>query len=125
MNNSNTTEKSFTHQDMVRSLKKSGADILADLNILSVDLLHMVVGISGEAGELLDAVKKHAVYNKPLDRENVIEELGDLEFYMEGLRQSLNISREETIQGNINKLSVRYNSGKYSNAQAQERLDKK
>ena len=51
----------------------------------------MVVGVSGEAGELLDAVKKAVIYRKPLDLENVIEELGDLEFYMEGLRQGLEI----------------------------------
>lgn len=38
----------------------------------------MATGVSGEAGELLDAVKKSVVYKKPLDRENVVEELGDL-----------------------------------------------
>src|SRR5574343_533576 len=39
-------------------------------------LLHAAVGISGEAGELLDAVKKTWIYNKSLDVQNVIEELG-------------------------------------------------
>lgn len=112
------------HQELVEDLAKPGDAILQDLNAEKAHMLHMAVGISGEAGELLDAVKKATVYNKPLDRENVIEELGDLEFYMEGLRAKLEITREETLVANIAKLSTRYSSGKYSNQEAQERADK-
>lgn len=114
----------FEHHQLVQALAKPGADIVATLTPESAHLLHMAVGVSGEAGELLDAVKKAAIYVKPIDRENVIEELGDLEFYMEGLRQGLGITREETLKANIAKLSKRYASGKYSNQQAQERADK-
>lgn len=88
------------------------------------NLAHAAIGISGEAGELLDAIKKHWAYNKPIDRANVVEELGDLEFYMEALRAELNITRDETIDANKAKLVVRYASGKYSDQQAQERADK-
>ena len=84
----------------------------------------MAIGIAGEAGELLDAVKREAIYNKVLDRENVIEELGDLEFYMEGLRQRLNITREETLYHNKQKLSIRYQGLQYSDKSAHERADK-
>lgn len=87
-------------------------------------LLHMAVGVSGEAGELLDAVKKAAIYGKPIDRDNVIEELGDLEFYMEGLRQGLNIDRNEVLDANAAKLAKRYHTGTYSDQQAQTRADK-
>ena len=87
------------------------------------DLMHAAIGISGEAGELLDAMKKNWVYNKPLDYDNIVEELGDLEFYMEALRQQLDISREETLKENIKKLSKRYPHG-YTDQAAQERLDK-
>ena len=84
----------------------------------------MMMGISGEAGELLDAIKKHVIYQKPLDRENAIEELGDIEFYLEGLRQGLGISRQETLDANIKKLSVRYAGLQYSDTAAQTRADK-
>jgi NTP pyrophosphatase (non-canonical NTP hydrolase) len=83
----------------------------------------MVLGISGEAGELLDAVKKATIYRKPLDRVNVVEELGDLEFYMRGLRESLGITREETLGLNISKLRKRY-TAKYSDEAAIHRADK-
>ena len=112
------------HPELVRKLAKDGQAIIDDLTPDKAHVLHMAVGISGEAGELLDAIKKYVMYNNTLDRENVIEELGDLEFYMEGVRQGLNIIREEVIDYNINKLSKRYSSGSYSNKQANDRADK-
>lgn len=111
------------HDEMVRALAKPGNDIVDSLNAKKAHILHMAIGIAGEAGELLDAIKKHVIYNKPIDLENVIEELGDLEFYMEGIRQGLAITRNETLQANIDKLGVRYKSG-YSDAAAQARADK-
>jgi NTP pyrophosphatase (non-canonical NTP hydrolase) len=112
------------HADMVSVLAKPGHKIILGLTGKTAHELHMAVGVSGEAGELLDAVKKSSIHGKPIDRDNVVEELGDLEFYMEGLRQSLNITREECIEHNMKKLSKRYESGKYSDAQAQARADK-
>lgn len=114
----------ITHPELVAALVKPGEKVVQDLTPSTADLLHMAVGVSGEAGELLDAVKKAAIYAKPIDLENVIEELGDLEFYLEGIRQNLGISREETLVNNINKLKVRYDGLKYSNKAAQERADK-
>ena len=114
------TEK---YNKLVTSIKKSGKDIHDSLTNNKCDRLHMAIGISGEAGELLDAVKKHVIYEQELDIENVIEELGDLEFYMEGLRQALCLDRETILNANYDKLMVRYN-GKYSNSDAQERKDK-
>ena len=117
-------ENTINHADMVATLAKDGATIKDEITAGEMHLLHMAVGVSGEAGELLDAVKKAAVYKKPIDRENVVEELGDIEFYLEGLRQELQITREETIAGNIAKLGKRYEGFKYTNEAAQERADK-
>lgn len=111
------------HTLMVLRLAKSGDDIMRDLDGIKMNLLHHAVGIAGEAGELLDAVKKVAVYNKPVDRDNIIEELGDLEFYMAGIREALAITRAQTLQHNMNKLAKRYGD-KYSNEAAQKRADK-
>lgn len=110
--------------EMVEALTKPGVDIVRSMSPLRAHTLHMAVGISGEAGELLDAVKKHVIYDKPADRENIVEELGDLEFYMEGLRSGLGITREETLAHCQAKLAKRYASGSYSNKAAQERADK-
>lgn len=113
------------HEDLVANLKKSPVQILAELHPHRVDLIHMTMGIVGESGELLDAVKKHTMYDKPLDLDNVVEELGDIEFYLEGIRQILGLNRDDILRANINKLTKRYSSGTFTNEQAQQRADKK
>ena len=116
---------SVAHPDMVEMLCKPGVDIIAGLNPSKAHTLHMAVGVSGEAGELLDAIKKFAIYGKPIDRENVVEELGDLEFYMEGLRSAFNITRSETLTANkLKLLGKRYANGTYTDQQAIDRADK-
>jgi NTP pyrophosphatase (non-canonical NTP hydrolase) len=111
-------------ENMTLALAKDGEDIVKNLTPEQANLWHMATGVSGEAGELLDAIKKHVIYQKPLDVENVKEELGDILFYMSNLMQSVGLSFEEVLQHNVDKLSVRYSSGSYSNKQAQERADK-
>ncbi len=110
--------------DMVKVLKKPGEAIVSQMTPMKADLMHMAVGVSGEAGELLDAVKRYVIYDKPIDIVNVVEELGDIEFFMEGIRQILGITREQTLDANIAKLSVRYEGLKYSDSAAQNRADK-
>jgi NTP pyrophosphatase (non-canonical NTP hydrolase) len=113
------------YEKMVADLAKPGVDIVRQTCPQKAHLNHMAIGVSGEAGELLDAIKRHTIYDKPLDRENVVEELGDLEFYLEGLRASIGITREETLEHNkLKLLGKRYASGKYSDEQAIARADK-
>lgn len=112
------------HSEMVEALAKSGELILSELTAQDAHNLHMIIGISGEAGELVDCVKKAIIYRKPIDMDNLIEELGDLEFYLEGLRQSFGITRSQTLSHNIAKLSKRYEGLKFTNEAAQLRADK-
>ena len=114
----------ITHEELVRALVKPGEQIKAEVTPKEMHLLHMIIGLCGESGELLDALKKAIIYRKPLDRDNVVEELGDLEFYLEGIRQGLYITREETLEHNISKLSKRYEGLHYSNQAAVDRADK-
>jgi NTP pyrophosphatase (non-canonical NTP hydrolase) len=109
--------------EMVRALAKPGEAILKSLTADKCAAWHMASCLPSEAGELFDAVKREVIYCKPLDRVNVIEEMGDIEFYLEGLRQVYGITREETIAANQAKLAVRYGTT-YSDRAAQERADK-
>jgi NTP pyrophosphatase (non-canonical NTP hydrolase) len=107
-----------TYEQMVTNLMKDWPDRARTLE-------NAAMCISGESGELIDPIKKYTIYGKILDRKNVIEELGDIEFYMAALRQMLGISRYETLAGNVAKLSARYQDGTYSDAAAIDRADKK
>lgn len=112
------------HSAMVQALAKPGHAIWSDMTDTDAHLLHMVVGVSGEAGELLDAIKKAVIYRKSLDYANVVEELGDIEFYLEGIRSCLGISRDDTILENIIKLKRRYPADEYQDHAARDRADK-
>ena len=111
------------HAVMVHNLAKDGDDIIKSLTPQSAHLWHMASALCGEAGELFDAIKKFAIYEEDLDMGNVIEELGDVEFYLEGIRSSLGVTRLETLAHNVIKLDRRYGK-EYSNQAAQERVDK-
>jgi len=86
-------------------------------------MVHASMGIAGEAGEVVDAVKKTWIYGKELDRENIVEECGDLLFYITALLTETGYTLEEAMVYNINKLAKRYPSG-YTDKAAIDRADK-
>ncbi len=112
------------HSNLVARLKKPGDAIQVVLTGQDCDLIHMGMLLATEACELLDAIKAHTIYRKPLDRQNIVEELGDVEFALEGIRQILTINRDLILQANIDKLSKRYATAAYSDQQARDRADK-
>lgn len=112
------------HKEMVKALAKPANEIVSSMTDKNASLIHMAMGISGESGEVLDLIKKIVIYNKPIDLEKLVEELGDVEFYLEGLRQELGLNRDDILKSNIKKLSVRYNGLKYSDDAAKNRADK-
>ena len=85
---------------------------------------HAAMGIVGEAGEIIDAVKKHWAYNKELDVANVIEELGDLRFYYQAMLNMFGLTDEDICAMNMSKLQVRYPTGVYRDQDAIARADK-
>ena len=108
----------------VESLKKPGQAIMDSLDPKKADLLHMSVLLADECGELVGSLKKHCIYGKELDFKNIIEELGDIEFALSGIRTTLEIDRDRVLADNVFKLNKRYSSGSYSDEQAKARADK-
>lgn len=78
-------------------------------------LLNAVLGLTGESGEVADIVKKVKFQGKELDRNHLIEELGDVRYYLELAAYYLNVSMEEIEEKNIEKLKKRYPEGFPSN----------
>jgi len=95
-----------------------------DLNSELNNQLHMAIGASTEANELLDAYKKWLAYGKEIDKVNVSEEIFDCFWYLFNLCRMLNIDIEKGMQTNIDKLRARY-PDKFSEEKAINRdLDK-
>ena len=89
----------------------------------SMHMLHMAVGLAGEAAEMLEQVVGH-VLGATLDGENVREEGGDAMFYIQGLMNGIETNIDEMMLANKAKLlGKRYAKG-YSDKAAQERADK-
>ena len=84
----------ITHPELVAALVKPGNDILAGLTAESADLWHAATGVAGEGTEICLAFLNFAIEGT-LDKENLVEELGDMEFYLQQLRTNVGIERDE------------------------------
>lgn len=73
-------------------------------------------GISAEAGELKEIVKKMLYQGKPYNGDNAFHmkrELGDIMFYWITACIALSVNPEEIIEENVRKLESRYPGGKF------------
>lgn len=78
-----------------------------------LEMLHAAIGMSTEAAELLDMLKKHIFYGKKLDLVNIEEEIGDSDWYKGLMVYALRCNRyatsfEQIWEKNIEKLRARY-----------------
>lgn len=80
----------------------------ADPNVPMLQLLHANMGVCTEAGELMDVVKRFLIYGKPADVTNIIEEVGDMFWYLSLIARSCGFTFEEAKARNIAKLRARY-----------------
>lgn len=74
-------------------------------------LINSVMGLCGESGEAIDIVKKHIFQGHELDREHLIEELGDIAWYLAEAAFALDVDLDDILSKNIQKLKKRYPDG--------------
>ena len=74
-------------------------------------LINGVMGLCGEAGEAIDVVKKYLAQGHELDRDKLIKELGDVAWYLAETATALDVSLEEVLERNLEKLRTRYPEG--------------
>lgn len=70
-----------------------------------------VMGLSGEAGECMDLLKKHLFQGHNLDEEHMAKELGDVAWYLALSAHAIGYDLETILQMNIDKLKERYPEG--------------
>ena len=106
----------FCELDVTDLPSRLGNDNLNDENII-----HAIIGIATEAGELLEALRN--TYNNPnakLDVVNIREEIGDVFWYMAILARECGFSFESAQKVNIEKLRARF-PDKFNSKNAIER----
>lgn len=84
-----------------------------------------VMGLAGEAGEVVDLLKKHLYHAKSLDREHLTKELGDCLWYLTDIARQFDISLSDVKAANVKKLSARFPTGKFTCEDANRRVDEK
>ena len=89
-------------------------------------LMTAAFGISAEAGELVEIIKKMFLQGKPYNEENIIhmkKEAGDILWYMSQLCIALDTTFEELMEINYQKLSARYPEGTFDVHRSENRLE--
>lgn len=82
-------------------------------------------GLSGEAGEIKDIVKKIKFHGKPWTDElqaKLVDESGDILWYWMNLCIAINLDPVESFLRNIKKLQTRYPGGKFSVERSENRI---
>ena len=74
-------------------------------------IINACLGLSGEVGEVNDLIKKNMFQGHPLNKEDLINELGDIAWYLAEAATALDIDLETILKGNIEKLKKRFPDG--------------
>ena len=74
-------------------------------------LMNAVMGLCGESGETIDIVKKHLFQGHELNKDDLVEELGDILWYIALCADTIGIPLSDVASANINKLRKRYPDG--------------
>ena len=68
-------------------------------------------GLNGEAGECIDILKKHEFQGHPFNSDKMLDELGDVLWYIAQTATGLGVTLDDVAQHNIDKLKKRYPDG--------------
>ncbi len=102
---------------------------LTELEVGDADvprLMTAAFGVSAEAGELVEIIKKIFLQGKPYNEENIIhmkKEAGDILWYMSQLCIALDTTFEELMEINYQKLSARYPEGTFDIHRSENRVE--
>ena len=89
-------------------------------------LITAAFGLSAEAGEFTEVVKKIVLQGKPYNADNVFHmkrELGDICWYLSQAFMALDTNFEEILQMNYEKLSARYPEGSFDVYKSENRVE--
>ena len=89
-------------------------------------LLTAALGLSAEAGEFTEVVKKIILQGKPYNEDNVFHmkrELGDICWYLAQACMALDTTFDEVIEMNVDKLKERYPGGEFDVHKSENRKE--
>ena len=106
-----TSNESKNHYDFAQRIIN-----LQEQGFPTERLLTAAVGMSAEAGEFTEIIKKIIFQGKPVNEENLFHlkrELGDIMWYVAQACMGLGTSLDEIMEMNVEKLKSRYPGGEF------------
>jgi NTP pyrophosphatase (non-canonical NTP hydrolase) len=101
------------YEEFVLSLASPSSTESYEAKIVTAGL-----GLSGEAGEFADHVKKDVFHKKPMNKESAVKELGDVLWYLAFASRAIGSNLQEVMEVNVAKLSARYKDGVFKTEHA-------
>ena len=89
-------------------------------------LITAAFGLTAEAGEFSEVVKKIILQGKPYNEENIFHmkrELGDICWYLAQACMALDTSFDEIMEMNVDKLKARYPGGEFDVHKSENRAE--
>lgn len=130
-------KNAFTFSDFDKSVKRTWKD-----QDFKDAVSNAALGLTGEAGEVSDLIKKAIYhermfdfeceevdedtikeYGKPIKKEDVKDELSDILFYVSAMAQEFGFTLEDVARHNKEKLEKRYQEG-FTTKESAEKKDK-
>ena len=71
-------------------------------------IVGFALGLAGEAGEVVDDIKKRYYHGRTIDENHTLEELGDVMWYVANIATQMGASLEDIMVNNVEKLTKRY-----------------
>ena len=128
------TEKYLDFVTEVTSLPSTDlAALLSRITELDIEqdadvprLLTAALGLTAEAGEFTEVVKKIILQGKPYNEDNIFHmkrELGDICWYLAQACMALDTTFDEIIEMNVDKLKARYPGGEFNVHKSENRQE--
>lgn len=94
-------------EESFRRARQNETDVSYDMARLALYAL----GLTGEAGEVADEIKKVIFHDKPLDATKIVNECGDVLWHLDRMLFAVGATMEQAMEANTTKLAKRYPDG--------------
>ncbi len=118
---STTSYPSKSNEEMIARIQQ-----LNERDVPIARLMTAAVGMSAEAGEFTEIIKKLVFQGKELTEENrihLLKELGDVYWYFTQAMLGLEVDLNEVVLTNVMKLTARYPDGAFDVFHSENRAD--
>jgi NTP pyrophosphatase (non-canonical NTP hydrolase) len=117
-----TSDDSNYRENMIQRL----CDIEKTYGLNPSLLMTAAIGLSSESGEFIEIIKKAVFQGKPLDKDvqfHLKRELGDIMWYVANACRALDLTLDDIISENVDKLKSRYPGGEFDVHYSENRQD--